>query len=45
MIVWGRGIVMGGGIGLLAGGSHRVVSDDVRLAMPEVTIALFPDVG
>ena len=45
VIVWGRGIVMGGGIGLLAGGSHRVVSDDVRLAMPEVTIALFPDVG
>lgn len=45
IIVWGRGIVMGGGIGLLAGASHRVVSDDVRLAMPEVTIGLFPDVG
>lgn len=45
LIVWGRGIVMGGGIGLLSGASHRVVSDDVRLAMPEVTIGLFPDVG
>lgn len=45
VIVWGRGIVMGGGIGLLSGGSHRVVSDDARLAMPEVTISLFPDVG
>ena len=45
VIVWGRGIVMGGGIGLLSGGSHRVVSDDARLAMPEVTIGLFPDVG
>lgn len=45
IIVWGRGIVMGGGIGLLSGGSHRVVSDDARLAMPEVTIGLFPDVG
>lgn len=45
VIVWGRGIVMGGGIGLLSGASHRVVSDDVRLAMPEVTIGLFPDVG
>ena len=45
IIVWGRGIVMGGGIGLLSGASHRVVSDDARLAMPEVTIGLFPDVG
>lgn len=45
IIVWGRGIIMGGGIGLLSGGSHRVVSDDARLAMPEVTIGLFPDVG
>lgn len=45
VIVWGRGIVMGGGIGLLSGASHRIVSDDTRLAMPEVTIGLFPDVG
>lgn len=45
IIAWGRGIVMGGGIGLLSGASHRVVSNDARLAMPEVTIGLFPDVG
>ncbi|MCR8921543.1 enoyl-CoA hydratase/isomerase family protein [Dasania sp. GY-MA-18] len=45
MVVWGHGIVMGGGLGLLAGCSHRVVSEKTRIAMPEVTIALFPDVG
>ena len=45
IICWGHGVVMGGGIGLMAGTSHRVVSETSRLAMPEVTIGLFPDVG
>ena len=45
IICWGHGVVMGGGMGLMAGASHRVVSDTSRLAMPEVTIGLFPDVG
>jgi enoyl-CoA hydratase/carnithine racemase len=43
--VWGHGVVMGGGLGLLAGASHRIVTAQTRLAMPEVTIGLYPDVG
>ncbi len=45
LIVWGNGIVMGGGMGLFAGAAFRVVTESSRLAMPEVTIGLYPDVG
>ncbi|MBM7072526.1 enoyl-CoA hydratase/isomerase family protein [Shewanella sp. 202IG2-18] len=45
VMVWGNGFVMGGGVGLMAGASHRVVTETSRIAMPEVTIGLFPDVG
>jgi enoyl-CoA hydratase/carnithine racemase len=45
VLCWGHGIVMGGGIGLMAGASHRVVTEKSRMAMPEAAIGLFPDVG
>jgi enoyl-CoA hydratase/carnithine racemase len=45
ILLWGSGIVMGGGLGLLAGASHRVVTETSRFAMPEITIGLYPDVG
>lgn len=45
VICWGHGVVMGGGLGILAGCSHRVVTANTRIAMPEITIGLFPDVG
>ncbi|CCQ12096.1 Enoyl-CoA hydratase/isomerase family protein [Pseudoalteromonas luteoviolacea B = ATCC 29581] len=45
ILLWGNGIIMGGGLGLMAGASHRVVTESSRIAMPEITIGLYPDVG
>jgi len=45
LLCWGHGIVMGGGLGLMSGASHRVVSERSRLAFPEISVGLFPDVG
>jgi enoyl-CoA hydratase/carnithine racemase len=40
-----QGYVMGGGVGVSGHGSHRVVGDTTRVAMPECAIGLIPDVG
>lgn len=45
IMCWGNGIVMGGGLGIMAGASHKVVTETSRIAMPEITIGLYPDVG
>lgn len=45
IICLANGIVMGGGMGLMNGCSHRVVTETTYMAMPEISIGLFPDVG
>ena len=45
LVCWASGIVMGGGVGLMMGASHRVVTDTTRFAMPEISIGLYPDVA
>ncbi|MDR7328391.1 enoyl-CoA hydratase/isomerase family protein [Corynebacterium guangdongense] len=39
------GIVLGGGLGVSAHGSHCIVTETSRIGMPETGIGLFPDVG
>lgn len=45
VICWGHGYVMGGGMGLFMGARYRLVMPSSRLAMPEIKIGLYPDVG
>lgn len=45
LLCWGHGHVLGGGMGLLQGASVRIVTPSSRLAMPEIGIGLYPDVG
>lgn len=40
-----NGLVLGGGVGISAPGSHRVATDSTKLGMPEVGIGFSPDVG
>lgn len=39
------GIVLGGGIGISAHASHRIVTERSKLGLPEVGIGFIPDVG
>jgi enoyl-CoA hydratase len=40
-----QGFTMGGGVGVGCHGSHRIVCESSRIAMPECSIGLVPDVG
>lgn len=45
VICHAKGICMGGGMGLINGARFRLITQDSQMAMPEVSIGLFPDVA
>jgi enoyl-CoA hydratase/carnithine racemase len=45
LVVLAHGAVMGGGLGLYQGAQKKILDPGAILAMPEITIGLFPDVG
>jgi len=45
LIALGHGVMMGGGLGIFMAADFRLVPEKSRIAMPEVTIGLFPDAG
>ncbi|WP_082683419.1 enoyl-CoA hydratase/isomerase family protein [Fictibacillus sp. FJAT-27399] len=45
IVIYMDNIVMGGGVGISIGASHRIVTETTKWAMPEMNIGFFPDVG
>lgn len=45
ILAYMNGYVMGGGVGICVGTSHRIVTEKTKWAMPEMNIGLYPDVG
>ena len=39
------GLVLGGGVGVSAHGSHRIVTENTKAGMPETVIGFSPDIG
>jgi len=44
-VAFTQGFTMGGGVGVSAHGSHRIVGETSKVSMPECSIGLVPDVG
>ena len=45
VVLWGNGLVIGGGMGLFMSSSHSILTENSLLSMPEILIGFFPDVG